>query len=109
MKNPVLSENMQKKAVGYLGLAQKAGKIAAGDLAVMNALKNGSAKIIIIATDTAPSVMAEVEKRLVKKQVPVYLWGEKIFLGSIIGKSRRGALAVLDQGFADAIEKVFLG
>ena len=76
-------------------------------MAVKNAIKKGNAKIVIIATDIASSVMEEMETLLKSKDIPVYIWKDKIFLGAIIGKSKRGALAVLDMGFADTIEKLF--
>lgn len=109
VREPLLDDKLTNKVAGYLGLAQKAGKIAAGDLAVINAIKNDSARLIITALDSAPSVKAALEKEIGVKTVPVYLWGQKVFLGTTVGKSSRGALAVLDKGFADAIEKVFLG
>ncbi len=36
-----------------LGLAQKAGKLASGDYAVRSALKNGKAKLLLVAADAA--------------------------------------------------------
>ena len=101
-------QTLNKKIANYLGLAQKAGKIAAGDMAVLTAIKKGKAKLILIASDIAPSVKKELEAELDHSVIPVYVWEDKIYLGSIIGKSKRGALAVLDKGFADVIEKLFL-
>ena len=36
-----------------LGLAQKAGNLASGDYAVRSALKNGKAKLLLVAADAA--------------------------------------------------------
>ncbi len=38
-------------------------------------------------------------------EVPLYFLGEKEELGHAIGKEFRASLAVLDEGFAKAIEK----
>ena len=38
-------------------------------------------------------------------QVPIYFFGDKESLGHGMGKEMRASLAILDQGFADAMEK----
>lgn len=38
-----------------LGLAQKAGKTASGDVAVRAALKSGKVKVLVLAQDAAPN------------------------------------------------------
>ena len=42
-----------------LGLAQKAGKIASGDVAVRAALKSGKVKVLVLAQDAAPNSKKE--------------------------------------------------
>ena len=45
---------MDNRQVAFaLGLAQKAGKVAAGDFAVRSALNGGKAKLMLIASDAA--------------------------------------------------------
>ena len=45
---------MDNRQVAFaLGLAQKAGKVAAGDFAVRSALNGGEAKLMMIASDAA--------------------------------------------------------
>ena len=56
-------------------------------------------------TFAADSVKAELQA-LAGEEVPVLLWPDKSDLGLIVGKSRRGALALTDEGFARAIAKV---
>ena len=43
-----------------LGLAQKAGKLASGDYAVRSALKNGKARLLLVAADAAEIGRAHV-------------------------------------------------
>lgn len=43
-----------------LGLAQKAGKTASGDVAVRAALKSGKVKVLVLAQDAAPNSKKEI-------------------------------------------------
>ena len=73
-----------------LGLAQKAGKLASGDYAVRSALKNGKAKLLL---------MAEMS------DTPVVECLTRDELGWAIGKAKRTAVVVLDNSFANMINK----
>ena len=93
----------------YLGLAQKAGKIAAGDQNAHAALKSNKAFLLVLAADVAESVRKELLPLAEASATPVIIWPEdKIALGLLLGKSKRGAVAVTDQGFAEAILKYCL-
>lgn len=100
-----MNEEQRRRIAGYLGLAQRAGKIAAGDAAAKTALSKGKAWLLVLAEDAADGVKAEL-RALAGEEVPVLFWPDKRDLGLIVGKSRRGALALTDEGFARAIEKV---
>ena len=101
-----LNEKQISRIAGDLGIARKAGQIAAGDNLTKDALQKGKAFMLVLAEDAAPSVREELTAMAEEQELPVLSWTDKIDLGLIIGKSRRGALAVLDKGFADAINKV---
>lgn len=101
-----LNEKQSARIAGYLGIAQKAGLISAGDNMVKEALIKEKAEMLVIACDAAPSVKEELTSLAQSQAVPVIQWPNKMDLGLIVGKSRRGALAVLDKGFAEAISKV---
>lgn len=100
-----MNEEQRRRIAGYLGLAQRAGKIAAGDAAAKTALVKGKAWLLVLAEDAADSVKEELQA-LAGCEVPLLLWPDKSDLGLIVGKSRRGALALTDEGFARAIAKV---
>ena len=101
----MMNEKQKMRIANYLGLAQRAGKIAAGDMLAKNALINGRAEMLILADDAAEKVKEEL-LAIAKECVPVLSWPTKAELGYIVGKSPRGALALLDNGFAKAIKKV---
>jgi len=102
-----MNDQQQQRVAGYLGIAQKAGKIAAGDTAAKEALIKGKASMLVLAEDAAPKVKEELTA--LAEGVPVIYWPDKDGLGYLVGKSRRGALVVLDEGFAKAIRKVLEG
>ncbi|MDD2221631.1 MAG: ribosomal L7Ae/L30e/S12e/Gadd45 family protein [Clostridia bacterium] len=100
----LLTAEQEKKLSSYLGLAQKAGKIAAGDTPVIEALKKNKAKAVFVANDTAAGVINELYNN--SSDAQYFRWNTKSELGRIVGKSPRGCLAVLDEGFYQAILKI---
>ena len=100
-----MNEQVKQKIAGYIGLAQRAGKIAAGDASAKDALLHGRAQLLVIADDASEKVKQELID-LAGDDIPVIFWDNKNDLGRIVGKSRRGALALLDKGFAQAINKL---
>ena len=100
-----MNDTQRRRIAGYLGLAQRAGKIAAGDSAAKTALIKGKACLLVLAEDAADSVKDDLTA-LAGEEVPLLLWPDKADLGLVVGKSRRGALALTDEGFARAILKV---
>lgn len=99
-----MDETRREKIANYLGLAQRAGKMAAGDMAAREALRQRRAFLLVLAADAAPQVREELTA-LAGKAVPILTWPDMYDLGRLLGKSRRGAAAVLDQGFAQAIRQ----
>ncbi|MEG1537555.1 MAG: ribosomal L7Ae/L30e/S12e/Gadd45 family protein [Clostridiales bacterium] len=99
------NEEQEQKVAGYLGIAQKAGKIAAGDAVAMAALNAGRVCLLVLAADAAEQVLQSFSQEASAKAVPIIYWRGKNDLGRIVGKSRRGAVAVLDCGLAAAILK----
>jgi len=100
-----MEKQQRQRIANYLGLARKAGKIMAGDALTREALLKGRAALVVIALDAAPKVREELTA-LAGTAIPVLYWPDKEDLGRIVGTSRRGALALLDEGFAKAIMKI---
>ncbi|MDO4733492.1 MAG: ribosomal L7Ae/L30e/S12e/Gadd45 family protein [Bacillota bacterium] len=100
-----MDEQQKARLAGYLGIAQRAGKIAAGDTPAKEALQHKKASLLVLAEDASPQVKEEL-LALAGDRVPVLSWPDKADLGRLVGKSRRGALALLDSGLAKAMLKV---
>ena len=96
---------MNDKVISLLGLAERAGKIASGEFATEKAVKIGKARLVIVADDASDNTKKKFRDMCKYYQVPLACYAQKEVLGHGIGKEFRASLAVLDSGFAKAIEK----
>ena len=95
----------QNKAYSLIGLAMKAGKIVSGEFSTEKAVKTGIAALVIVSEEASENTKKKFRNMCTYYEVPLYFFGEKEALGHAIGKEFRASLAVLDDGFAKAIEK----
>ncbi len=101
---------MEKQVASLLGLAQRAGKLAAGDDAVLMAMERKKSFLVLIAEDSSDNSRALLSKKAQRYKMNYYFYGTKMEFGMAIGKSPRAAVAILDKNFAAGIEKVlFVG
>lgn len=88
------------KLYSFIGLAKKAGKIAGGELAVSNAIKQKTVCLLIGATDASENTKKKLRNSAKYYGIPFYFYGDKYELGKAVGEEFRVSLAVLDIGFA---------
>ena len=93
------------KILSLLGLAMKAGKCASGGFQTDNAIKAGTAKLCIAAEDASERTVKQYRDACAFYHVPVVIYGTKDLLGHAMGQELRSGMAVLDEGFAEAILK----
>jgi len=94
-----------KKVLSLVGLAAKAGRIASGEFQTETAVKSGEAKLVLVAEDASDNTKKLFHDKCSFYQIPVIVYGEKEELGAAIGKEYRASIAVLDDGFANAVQK----
>ena len=95
------------RELSLLGLARKAGKLAIGDEAVSDAIRNGSACLVVLANDSAANTRKRFEwdpgenhcKRL---ELPY----TKEELGGALGRATCAVCAVCDIGFAATLVRI---
>ena len=103
---------MQNKIYGLLGLAARGRNVVSGEFATENveraiedakenAVKNGSAVLVIVAKDASDNTRELFHDKCSFYEVPVFDYGMKAELGHCIGKDERAALAVVDEGLAE--------
>ncbi|MCW2277896.1 L7Ae/L30e/S12e/Gadd45 family ribosomal protein [Heliophilum fasciatum] len=94
-----------EKVMGLLGFARRSQKTASGDATVEAFLKKGKVHLLILADDASPGISKKLQFWCEDLGVPVQRFGSKTALGLALGQSARSAVAILDEGFAQAIRK----
>lgn len=100
MNNPA-----DKKILSMFGLAARAGRIASGEFQTETAVKEGTAQLVVVAEDASDNTKKLFHDKCSFYKVPVITFGTKEELGHAIGKEFRASLAILDEGFANAVMK----
>ena len=95
----------QNKVLSLLGLAMRGRNLVSGEFQTLEAVKNGSAMLVIIAEDASANTKKLFKNKCTFYEVPVYEFGTKDELGRAIGKEIRSSLGVSDAGLAEAIIK----
>lgn len=96
---------MTEKTLSYLGLCRRAGKLALGHDAVAEAVRSNKAKLCLLTSDASPRHKKELDAA--NATVPVLSMPiASQELSFAIGK-KVCVLAVLDDGFAKAVQKQF--
>jgi len=94
------------KALGLIGLAQKAGKVKAGEYLSMKALKEGMAYLFVIASDTSEKAKARLQSACRVFECQAVIYGSKEELGHAIGAQSKSVICLTDQGFSKALLKI---
>ena len=81
----------------------KAGKVVSGEFMTENAIKDGSACLVILAKDCSNNTKKKFRNSCEYYQVPYAEAEDKDELGRCIGKEFRASLAVIDEGFAKTL------
>ncbi|MBC7766035.1 MAG: ribosomal L7Ae/L30e/S12e/Gadd45 family protein [Hyphomonadaceae bacterium] len=97
---------IENKVYQMISLAQKAGKITAGEEMAEREIKDNKSKLVIVATDSSQNTIKRFTDRCTFRHVPMFIFGTKEELGQHIGKQFRAVLSVHDKGLAAAIIKL---
>lgn len=93
------------KALSYVGLATRAGKLVSGDEIVLKAIRSSEAKMVIVAADASANTLKKFRDKCKSYNVPLLIGFNRETLGSAMGKPERVVLAVTDPGFVKMIAK----
>lgn len=95
----------QNKVLSLLGLAMRGRNLVSGEFQTLDAVKNGSAMLVIIAEDASANTKKLFHNKCKFYEVPIREYGLKDELGRAIGKDMRSSLGVCDAGLAEAVIK----
>jgi len=94
-----------KKIFAMIGMAQRAGKVSAGTVAVKNSIIRKRACLLIMSIDISSATKESLQSNCEKLGIPWITVGDKYELGAAIGKAYRVAVTINDEGLAGAILK----
>ncbi len=95
----------QLQVLSAIGLAKRAGKLVAGEMAVEQCVRSGKAKLLLIATDASAATKERYQNMASYHEAPWRFALPKDEMGGAIGKGTRAAAAVTDKGLAAMIVK----
>lgn len=93
----------QNKVLSTLGLAARGRNVVSGELQALNAVKDGSAMLVIVAEDASENTRKLFTDKCSFYQVPLKLYGTREELGRAIGKDMRSSLAIVNAGLAQSV------
>ena len=95
----------QNRVLSLLGIAMKGRNLVSGEFQTLEAIRKGSAMLVIIAEDASDNTRKLFADKCAWYEVPVAYYGTKETLGRAVGKDFRSSLGVCEAGLADAIKK----
>ena len=95
-----------KKILSLLGLATRSRNLVSGEFMTEKTVKDGSAKLVIVAEDASDNTKKEFGDMCTYYKVPYAFIGTKEELGKSMGKQMRASLSITDSGFAGSITKL---
>ncbi len=95
------------KIFGLIGLSKRAGRLAGGEFSVTASIKDGSARLVILASDASDNTKKNITNSCKFYNTDYIEYGTLEELGRFTGSDIRAAVAIKDDGFAKAIKKQF--
>ena len=87
---------MEERALGYIRMARKAGRVVSGYTQVSRALMYEPVVCLLVAEDTARERRREYQGWCAKRQIPCRSFLTKARLGELAGRDESSALGILD-------------
>ncbi len=95
------------KSGSLIGLATRGGKTVSGDTAVLSAIRDGTARLVIISEEASERTRKKFHDKCAYYRVSCIEHGTLEELGRAVGKPFRAVAAVTDEGLAGAVLKAF--
>jgi ribosomal protein L7Ae-like RNA K-turn-binding protein len=100
----LLSAVIKGKIKSLIAMAAKAGKLAAGYSAVLDALEKGRVEMLLYARDISEGTKEKIAIPVAASLRTVTLF-TRDELGMLMGRELVGVVGIEDKGFADAVWK----
>lgn len=94
---------MKGNYLNMVGLAHRAQKCTTGEALILQEMRKGRVKLLLIANDIGENTKKKLTDKCNTFHVPFLIADDRYTLAQAIGKSERVAIAILDAGFAKRI------
>ncbi len=95
------SEGRRAKALELLGLARRAGAVERGVDATRRAVRDGRARLVLIAEDASAAQIKKIIGLLEHRTIPRRTAGRRGELGAAVGAPPLSAVAITRRDFAE--------
>ena len=92
-----------KQVFSLLGLCARQGAVKSGEFSADQAIKEGKARLVIVATDASDNTKKAFKNACEYYKVPIRIFAAKTELGHCIGREFRASAAVTNEGLAKKI------
>lgn len=100
------NEQNGKRLEGIIGLAKRAGALAIGTESVIEAMRKGKAKLVLVACDVSENTAKRLQDKASYRNVPLELLPiDMDALGHPVGRDHAAAVALLQEGFVRSYRK----
>lgn len=93
----------EARILSMLSLCMKAGRIQTGETMGEKLLRNGEAKLLIIAADASENTRKKFINKCFYYKTPVLVYGARETLSKSVGKQNRTVFIVTDPHFAETL------
>lgn len=93
------------KVLSMIGMAKRAGKTSAGGFLCERAIKDKSAKLVVLAEDISENSAKSIMNTCKHYNVRYVTYGDKDSLGTFTGGGDRAVVSINDDNFAEAVLK----
>lgn len=95
---------MNRRASSLLSLARRAGKLIMGEDSVLESIRAGKARLVIIPCDASENTKKKFNDKCRFYNVNIIVTASKEEINSSIGEYNRSCFAIEDEGFAGGIQ-----
>ena len=94
----------------FLGIANRAGKTAAGEEACRRARKyGGKLFLVIVAHDAGENTREHVARWCRENSIPLFTFGTREQLGRFTGRGEVSTAGITDEGFSRRLSEMLTG
>ncbi len=97
---------INKKILGLLGLATRAGKVCFGADSVELQIKNKKIYLVIVAEDSSNRTKEKFKTLCEEYEIPIIIEEKIEVLSKAIGKFNKAIIGIEDSNFANEIQKI---